>query len=706
MPYELPRLPADLAPRDGLMKKIDRAARKRIVVFSADAGAGKTMSALQWLKLRGPEGRYLRLDGSADAPAEFRRVLRAAADGIESGGALVIDDFQAISSREILKELPELLSVLGCVILLLTRDEPCDALRELIDSGRASLITGDDLAFSAEETAAYLASRSYRLSEGENAAVYALTGGWPMGESAVAVSGSFALGQGGGRELSVYFPGHIWDGWGRELRDFWLKTAVAPELTAELGFRLTGRSDCETLLTGLSEINSFVLRIDADTYVYQSLFREFLLKKLAGQGLDTDELRRTAAEYYMERAELYNAWTVSLEADYEAGIDAVLRELLNRALARPDEAAGLLGAYIRLCGAPDNANFKNCLRLYEYLMGLSAEAADSDLARGLTWNMPLPHRAGVSGETPLADFLLRAGELYERSRLSEAKGLSEQAIAALGPDTPRNLAVSAFLLRAAIAYSVDDMDVFREYIDRAKAENGQNLDVAAFEAKYVLMNASRSDADMWLRLAAEPAEPPEFYKLYVHFATARAYIVLNRAGEALELLGKLKALAEAYGRPADAAEASALIAAVKWRSGDRDSAADTLRYAVKAMRPLGYMRLFADEGAALLPILKKLESEGAETDKDFVAEICRLAAIKARRSRGVTWNLVRSEVKLSKRQKLMLELLAQGLSQAEISEQTGLAIPTVKSHLYAAYNKLGASNSRTAVAKAAELGFI
>lgn len=60
-------------------------------------------------------------------------------------------------------------------------------------------------------------------------------------------------------------------------------------------------------------------------------------------------------------------------------------------------------------------------------------------------------------------------------------------------------------------------------------------------------------------------------------------------------------------------------------------------------------------------------------------------------------------LKLSKQQHNMLIYYSQGYKNAEISEMTGLSIPTIKSHATLAYRKLGVNNSLDAVLKAREL---
>ena len=54
----------------------------------------------------------------------------------------------------------------------------------------------------------------------------------------------------------------------------------------------------------------------------------------------------------------------------------------------------------------------------------------------------------------------------------------------------------------------------------------------------------------------------------------------------------------------------------------------------------------------------------------------------------------------------MIELLAEGHRNSEICQLTGLKLPTVKTHISAAYKKLGVNNAMDAILKARELGLL
>ena len=114
------------------------------------------------------------------------------------------------------------------------------------------------------------------------------------------------------------------------------------------------------------------------------------------------------------------------------------------------------------------------------------------------------------------------------------------------------------------------------------------------------------------------------------------------------------------------------------------------------------------------PVLKSLVERLARSGCDgpleraFVQEAYLAAHDRARRFRGVCANLgVRTKpVKLSPQQKRVLELLARGLRNAEIAAETGLSLPTVKSHVQATYRKLDVHAAPDAVLRARELGLL
>ncbi|MCB0154659.1 MAG: LuxR family transcriptional regulator, partial [Anaerolineae bacterium] len=127
--------------------------------------------------------------------------------------------------------------------------------------------------------------------------------------------------------------------------------------------------------------------------------------------------------------------------------------------------------------------------------------------------------------------------------------------------------------------------------------------------------------------------------------------------------------------------------------------------------PEGYVRLFVDEGEPMAQLLVQLPSTPYH-DKI-------LAAFSGAEAQG-SWGagekisspapqLPRSSAliePLSERELEVLQLIAQGLSNREISERLFLALSTVKGHNRLIFGKLQVQRRTEAVARARELGLL
>jgi LuxR family maltose regulon positive regulatory protein len=86
-----------------------------------------------------------------------------------------------------------------------------------------------------------------------------------------------------------------------------------------------------------------------------------------------------------------------------------------------------------------------------------------------------------------------------------------------------------------------------------------------------------------------------------------------------------------------------------------------------------------------------------------------LSAFRASESRGRTGLSLPVQPlvePLSKRELEVLDLLAEGLTNAEIAQRLVVSVPTVKSHTRSIYGKLGVHSRKEAVAQARDLGIL
>ena len=207
----------------------------------------------------------------------------------------------------------------------------------------------------------------------------------------------------------------------------------------------------------------------------------------------------------------------------------------------------------------------------------------------------------------------------------------------------------------------------------------------------------------------------KFYQLYQAFATIRARIVLGHFSSALLLIANVEKLTADYRRPLDLMESYVLRAIVLWKEKQRAEAVDSLEKAVLLARPYGFIRIIANEGATVAPILQKLYNRLSRRPEQSNAAVFARTILLAANENAIVFpglisklddRLDAKPIKLSKQQTRMLMFLASGKNNRQISEETGLKLNTVKAHLFKMYEKLDVNNATDAVLKASQLGII
>jgi LuxR family transcriptional regulator, maltose regulon positive regulatory protein len=146
-----------------------------------------------------------------------------------------------------------------------------------------------------------------------------------------------------------------------------------------------------------------------------------------------------------------------------------------------------------------------------------------------------------------------------------------------------------------------------------------------------------------------------------------------------------------------------VVKALALESMDKpNQAIDTVSEALVIAAPKGFLRVFLDKGKPM----KRLLQGGPEFDRsnDFVSQL--LAAFE--RSGDIKTPLLAQKMiePLSERELEVLGLVAQGLTNREISERLFLALDTVKGHNRRIYGKLEVKKRFDAVEKARRLGLL
>jgi len=312
-----------------------------------------------------------------------------------------------------------------------------------------------------------------------------------------------------------------------------------------------------------------------------------------------------------------------------------------------------------------------------------------------------------------------AGILLEQNQIKEALSSAIQGKELMAEINDPEIKFCAYNHLSAVYLASGKETLLKEslaetekYIERSGARFLER-NFLAFKTKIRLMDAEKSAAESWLEnyFVTEEDNVP-LYKIYQYFTTLRAYIVLSKGAKASALIDRIIKFANAYRRPLDLAEAKTLKACLDWVAGSRTEAVSNLEESLLELQGRSLIRIVADEGAAVLPILKRIstiissDNYSGSLNRVYVTEVLLAAHDMAKQYKGITAVFKKSgkPVKLSKQQKKMVDLLAKGYKNQEIAKITGLAVPTVKGHLMQAYEKLGVHNSMDALLKMRELG--
>lgn len=314
---------------------------------------------------------------------------------------------------------------------------------------------------------------------------------------------------------------------------------------------------------------------------------------------------------------------------------------------------------------------------------------------------------------PAVESGIRAGLKYEKNLLKDALELCSH-----DPDTDSGEIIFSFrMLKASCLYAIgasDEAAQSREDLN-ALLKTGGLLYLRpvflAYETKLKLLDGTKSAAKAWMESYFVTEESKQgLNRIFIHLTTVRAYIVLGEFEKAKQLCRMLITLTRDFHRLLDNIEAQVLLSVILWMMGEKKDAEKLLIDVLASIEPYGFIRVFADEGKAVLPILKRIikkaESRKGMPGSRFLQEVCLAAYEQSRHHKGIACAAELKPVKLSGQQKYILELLSKGYRNAQIIELTGLSINTIRSHTKIAYQKLEVSSAADAVIKARELRLI
>ncbi len=297
------------------------------------------------------------------------------------------------------------------------------------------------------------------------------------------------------------------------------------------------------------------------------------------------------------------------------------------------------------------------------------------------------------------DLIDRGNALLGLARLSyewNALDMAEQQARAayeLGErvaDEP--LQVRAGLTLARIRHACDQPAQAQQLLFALMTYTTQPLLVWAVEttqASLALATGDMMPAQRWYAaFARQRDDMPHAQRERAALIAARLLIAQGEAAAALQLLDDWRAEALAAGRTRQDLEMQVVAALAHAARADLLLAQQTLQEALTIAQPEGYVRLFLDEGAALLAMLRTIASAAHAAPLGAYARTL-LYADAGERAPEMP---APAPEPLSPQEQRVLQLLAAGHSNAEMAQALVISINTVKTHIKSIYRKLNVTN--------------
>jgi len=355
------------------------------------------------------------------------------------------------------------------------------------------------------------------------------------------------------------------------------------------------------------------------------------------------------------------------------------------------------------------------------VLGCSIALADIELVQGKLRAAQRTYERGIQRATDIGQPALRgladmhtglAEVARERDDLAEARRHLD-AVAALGEGA--GLPQNPYRSRVAMARVADAEGDFLEAVRLLdEAERVYEGDffpevrpVSAVRARVLIRAGRAGEAIAWAaECGVSTDDELSYVREYEHITLARALLQEAesgaRSGDAQAVgafLDRLLDAAEAGGRIGSVIELLVLRGRLLRARGDRAHAAASFARALALAEPEGYVRLFVDEGDAVVPLLRETAKSGATAP--YAARL--LSAFEHRPAATTAGRTVDA---LSERELDVLRLLATDLSGPAIAQELFISLNTMRTHTKSIFAKLGVSSRRAAVRRAVELGLL
>jgi LuxR family maltose regulon positive regulatory protein len=235
--------------------------------------------------------------------------------------------------------------------------------------------------------------------------------------------------------------------------------------------------------------------------------------------------------------------------------------------------------------------------------------------------------------------------------------------------------------------------------------------VPSIRARLWIVQGRLDEARDWAsEHAIRQDDSPTYLAEHNLLTLARLLVAEGAWSEAVKLLDRVVVAAEGDGRRGSLVEARIVRALAHDAGNDSVSAVVDLAAALAEGVPVGYRRIFLDEGEPLIRLVSRVGEAGQPRIHTLVKRLLRASHAAGLLEGPDTsgWAPVGPAVEaaLSEREVEVLRLLATELSGPEIAGRLFVSVNTLRTHTKHIFTKLGVNTRRAAVHRAGDLGLL
>ena len=334
----------------------------------------------------------------------------------------------------------------------------------------------------------------------------------------------------------------------------------------------------------------------------------------------------------------------------------------------------------------------------------------------------LAQNMGVQKSNIFSNAVIGLGSLYyEWNDLKQAETYIEEGVTVAETGDYQDRLMIGYLGFAQIKIALGDYAAVEEKVAIGKAIARKYADppeiVQALEAIQARISLSRGDiqnASEWAETVIVPTEFKDINSLkeYQLHTLAHVWLMDGRSAQAVHLARDLYALSRCQKRQRDAIQIGNMLVLGYEQQGEHQKALMLLLELLQIAAKEGYVRSFLDKGLKIKKLLVQLThsppGDISPQVQVFIAKLLQAFELETQRlsGLGIKPNEPETPQILTTRELEVVQLLAAGLSYAEIALQLVITENTLKSHIKNIYAKLEANNRTQAINRANELGIL